>query len=280
MDIRERQNRPGALDRLIAQRWLYGRAKKVENWRLVSVLAVAGLLLVGLSVEAELYGQVATIIVVVLWFLDQAVMVRLVDRRKEEAAAIQEDFDCVVLKLPWPEHSGIERPADDRIRELTRLAGEGDAPPDLIDWYGQDEIPAEATEARLHCQRANCRWDRRLRSEWICFVKSAVGVSATGGLIVASLVGVTLLKVVLATAAGLRLAAWLMTERRTQATARRHMDRLHGFLSRARGPADRLTMCDVRLAQASIFEHRRLCPMVPDWFYRFRRTVHESLERG
>ena len=69
----------------------------------------------------------------------------------------------------------------------------------------------EATEARLHCQRANCRWDGRLRREWICFVKSVVGGSATVGLIVAALAGVSLFKVVLATAAGLRLAAWLMT---------------------------------------------------------------------
>ena len=106
MDIRERQNRPGSVERLIAQRWLYGRAKTVEHWRLISVLVVAVLLLVGLGVNAEQYSQVATIIVVVLWFLDQAVMLPLVDGRKEEAAAIQEDFDCFVLDLPWPEHSG------------------------------------------------------------------------------------------------------------------------------------------------------------------------------
>ena len=280
MDIRERQNRPGALERLVAQRWLYGRAKKVENWRLTLVLAVAGLLLLGLAVEAELYSQLATMTVVALWFLDQVVMVRLVDRMKEEAAAIQQDFDCLVLNLPWPEHSGVERPTDDRVKELTRLAGEGEAPPELIDWYGGDEIPVETNEARLHCQRANCRWDGRLRREWICFLKSVVGVAATGSLIVASLAGVSVLKVVLATAAGLRLAAWLMTEQRSQSTARMRMDKLHGFLSRARGPSDRLTSCDIRLVQESIFEHRRLGPMVPDWFYRFRRAAHEALERS
>lgn len=280
MNIRERQNRPGSLQRLIAQRWLYGRAKTVENWRLISVLAVAVLLLLGLAVDAERYSQVATIIVVLLWFLDQAVLVPLVDGKKEEAAAIQEDFDCLVLNLPWPEHSGVERPTDDRVKELTRLAGEGEATPELMDWYGEDEIPVEPTEARLHCQRVNCRWDRRLRREWICFVKSVVGVSAMGGLIVAAAAGVSLLKVVLATAAGLRLAAWLMTEQRTQSAARRRMDVLHGFLSRARGPTDRLTLWDSRLVQASIFEHRRLGPMVPDWFYRFRRRRHEALERG
>ncbi len=75
MDIRERQNRPWSLERLVAQRWLYSRAKRVENWRLVSVLAVVGLLLLDLAVDAELYSQLATMVVVVLWFLDQAVLV-------------------------------------------------------------------------------------------------------------------------------------------------------------------------------------------------------------
>ena len=280
MDIRERQNRRWSLERLVAQRWLYGRAKKVENWRLMSVLAVAGLLLLGLAVEAELYSQLATMIVVVLWFLDQAIMVRLVDGMKEEAAAIQEDFDCFVLNLPWPEHSGVERPTDDRVKELTRLAGGGEAPPELIDWYGGEDIPVEATEARMHCQRANCRWDGRLRKEWICTVVSVVSALAAVGLIVAVLAGVSLLETVLATAAILRLAAWLLTEFRAQSAARRRMERLRGFLSRAGEQAGKLTLCDIRLVQASIFEHRRFCPLVPDWFYRFRRTAHESLERG
>ena len=100
MDIRERQNRQQSLDRLAAQRWLYGRAKRVENWRLVSVVAVSVVLVVGLVVEPELYGQLATMIVVGLWFLDQAVLVRCGDGTKKEAAAIREDFDCLVLDLP------------------------------------------------------------------------------------------------------------------------------------------------------------------------------------
>ena len=280
MDIRERQNSPWSLERLAAQRWLYGQAQKVENWRLMSVVAVAGLLLLGLAMEGALYSQLATIIIVVLWFCDQAVLVRWADAVKEKAAAIQEDFDCFVLDLPWPEHSGVERPTDDRVKELARMAGEGEAPAELIDWYGGEDIPVEAIDARVHCQRVNCRWDGRLRKEWLCFVNSVVGSSAVVGLIVAALAGVSLLQTVLAIAAGLRLAAWLLTEHRAQSTARRHMEKLRGFLSRAGGKAGRLNLCDIRLVQASIFEHRRVGPMVPDWFYRLRRTAHEAMERG
>ena len=278
MDIRERQNRPRSLDRLAAQRWLYGRAKKVENWRLVSAVAVAGLLLSGLLIEAELYSQLATIIVVGLWFIDQVVLVPSGDGRKEEAAAIREDFDCFVLDLPWPKHSGVGRPTDDRVKELVRMAGNPEARNELIDWYGGDDIPVEAIEGQLHCQRANCRWDRRLRREWVKCVRSVVVVSAVLGFIVAALAGMSLLKFVLVIAAGLRLVAWLATEHRAQSAARIRMEKLHRFLSRTDAPTGRFTLCDVRLVQAGIFEHRRLGPMVPDWFYRCRKSAHEALE--
>lgn len=76
---------------------------------------------------------------------------------KDEAAAIQEDFDCLVPDLPWPEHSGVERPTNDRVKELVRKPGGRKTQRGLTDWYGEDDIPVEATAARLHCQTANCR---------------------------------------------------------------------------------------------------------------------------
>ena len=160
----------------------------------VSIGRCVGLLLLGLAVEAELYSQLATMIIVALWFFDQAVLVRWADGRKEEAAAIQEDFDCVVLDLPWPEHSGVERPTDDRVKELVRMSGGRESRKKLADWYSEDDIPLEATAARLYCQTTNCRWDGRLRKEWICAVMSVVGASAGVSLIVAALAGVSLLE--------------------------------------------------------------------------------------
>ena len=279
MNIRERQNDQWSLDRLIAQRFLYRQAKRVESWRLLSVIVVAGLLLWGLAAEGGPISQVATLIVVLLWFLDQVVLVPLTGRIKAEAATIQEDFDCFVLDIPWSEHGGVERPTQDRVNELARKGRKLAAvKKGLEDWYGGDEIPAEALAARLHCQGLNCRWDGRLRKEWIasvCFVLAVLGVV---GLVVAALVGVSLLDVVLAAAAALRLVAWLWMELRAQSVAKSRMEKLQGYLSRADWRSGQMNLCDVRLAQALIFEHRRSCPAVPDWFYRFRRKAHETIE--
>ena len=281
MNVRERQNSQRSLDRLVAQRFLYREVKSIENWRLALLVFVAALLLWGLVAEGGALIQVATTLVVFLWFLDQVVLVRCAGRMKEEAAAIQEDFDCFVLDMPWPEHRGVERPTDDRVRELARKGRNSATVGDhLADWYGGDDIPADASAARLHCQRANCRWDGRLRGEWMCLMGLATLLWGGVSLAMAALFGISVLQVVLAVAAGLRLVAWLFIEYRDQEVAKKRMERLHGYLSRADPHAGAMTLCDVRLVQATIFEHRRTCPTVPDWFYRFRRDTHEAMARS
>ena len=281
MNVRERQNDQRSLDRLVAQRFLYRQVKTVENWRLLSVVVVAGLLLWGLAAEGGPFSQAATIIVVSLWFVDQVVLVRFASRMKQEAAAIQEDFDCFVLDIPWPKYGGAEQPTEDRVYELARKGSKLAVVRESLEgWYGGDDIPADPLAARLYCQRANCRWDGRLRKEWIWFISSVVAVLGVVGFVVAALVGVSLLEVVLAAAAGLRLLAWLLIELRVQSLAKKRMERLHGYLSRADTQAGQMTLCDVRLVQAAIFEHRRACPTVPDWFFRFRRKSHEAMEPG
>ncbi len=281
VDIRERQNDEWSLDRLAAQRYLYRQVKAVENWRLVLVLVVAALLILGLAFEAASFSQVATIVVVLLWFVDQIVLVRSAGRKKEEAAAIQEDFDCFVLDMPWPEHLGVARPTKDRVSELKKKAsGAGVTRKELADWYGADDIPLEAVAARMHCQRMNCRWDDRLRREWICLVRFVVGAFVVVGVSVGAVVGVTLLTVVLGVAAGIRLIAWLLLEQRAQSLAQKRVENLHGHLSRAESDSGQMTLCDVRLVQAAIFEHRRSCPTVPERFYKSRLKAYEGEEQA
>ncbi|MCY4555428.1 MAG: S-4TM family putative pore-forming effector [Chloroflexi bacterium] len=280
-EIRERQNSERSLDRLAAQRLLYGQAKSVEGLRLASVLLVAALLLVGLAVKAEPFSEGATMAVVLLWFIDQVALVPWVGRKREEAAAIQEDFDCCVLDIAWPNHLGVARPTGDRVRVLANRAQRaGVARKGLADWYRPEDIPLEPVAARLHCQRVNCHWDSRLRGEWICWVWFTVSALAVAGVVVGAAIGVTLLEVVLGVAAGIRLLAWLLLEQRAHSTAQKRMESLHGYLSRAGEMGGPTTVTDVSLVQAAIFEHRRTCPSVPDWYYWVRRRAYEGKPGG
>ena len=283
-NIRKRQNCKRSLDRLAAQRFLYRRVKCVENVRLMTVLSVAVLALVSLSLGAGPLSQGVTMAVLLLWFIDQVVLLRVAACMKEEAATIQEDFDCFVLDIPWPdipwpEHLGVALPTEDRVSELAQRAKDaGVAKEGLVDWYEAKDIPAEPVAATLHCQRINCHWDSRLRREWACLVKFVVAVFVLAGIVVGATVGVSLLEVVLAVAAGLRLLAWLLLEQLAQSVAQKRVGHLHRYLSRAKEKIARKTSCDARLVQAAVFEHRRACPTVPDWFYRVRKSAYERKE--
>ena len=280
-EIRERQNSEWSLDRLAAQRLLYGQAKSVEGLRLALILLVAMLLLVGLAVRAEPFSEGATMAVVLLWFIDQVAMVPWVGYKRAEAAAIQEDFDCCVLDIAWPDHLGVTRPTEDRVRVLANKAQEaGVARKDLADWYRPEDVPLDPVEARLHCQRVNCHWDSRLRGEWICFVWFTVSALVVAGLVVGVAMEITLLEVVLGVAAGIRLLAWLLLEQRGHSAARKRMAYLHGYLSRAEADGGSTTVIDARLVQVAIFEHRRTCPSVPDWYYWVRRKAYEGKAGG
>ena len=280
VSIIERQNCRRSLERLIAQRYLYRRAKCVENWRLASVAIAVSMLALDFAIGAPWFSQLATVIVVLSWFTEQGLLVGWSTRMKEEAATIQEDFDCFVLQIPWATHRGIERPTEDRIRELSAKAtGIATVTAGLTDWYGRDRIPVEPIQASVHCQRTNCRWDERLRKEWTQSVSTVLILALASMLVLAAFTGVSVMELVLLATAALRALAWLTVEFREQSTAKKRTRRLHRYLS-GEGRDGQMSMCDVRLAQDAIFEHRRSCPTVPDWFYRLRRGAHEELEHG
>ena len=280
MSITERQNCRRSLNRLIAQRYLYRRAKGVENWRLASVAIAVSILALDFAIGAPWFSQLATVIVVLSWSAEQTLLVGWSARMKEEAATVQEDFDCFVLQIPWATHRGIERPTEDRIRELSaRAAGITEVTAGLTDWYGRDGIPVEPIQAKVHCQRTNCRWDERLRKEWTRSVSAVLILALTSILVLAAFTGASVMELVLLVATALRAIAWLAVEFREQSAAKKRTCRLHRYLS-GEGRDGHMSMCDVRLAQDAIFEHRRSCPTVPDWFYRFRRGAHEKLELG
>ncbi len=276
--IQARQNSQESLDRLAAQRFLYQQAECLELWRLVLILLVVVLLLLGLAVGTSACSQFATLAVLLLWLVDQFVLAPCISRRKEEAAAIQEEFDCFVLDIPWPEHVAVVRPTRDRVEDLRNKAKTaGKASKELANWYGPAaKIPTDAVSARLHCQRINCRWDSELRKKWkqtlCCFVVAMVVV----GIAIGAILGVSLLEVVLGAASGLRLLVWLQVERATQTSAYERMKHLHRFLSQKQAESDGASLTDVRLIQAVILEHRRTCPTVPDWFYRLQRKSLEG----
>ncbi|MDD2750730.1 MAG: S-4TM family putative pore-forming effector [Acidithiobacillus sp.] len=276
MNIQERQNLPEALEKLAAQRLLYRRAKLVRNVGMLMVLVIAVLALIGAVVQNKDFNYGVTLAALFTWFFDQFFLKEMEGKNKREAAAIQEDFDCAVLDIPWPAHKRAKRPTHDRIRQLAVQANKN---PEIVkklrDWYTPSAIPEDKTQAQIHCQRVNCWWDVDLRKRWRAILSIAFWAFVVIAILLAIVSGITVAKFVALVASGLRILAWGIGELKGQDSAIKNIQEIHEMLNGVREDKD-ITVTQIRCFQDEIFDHRRTNPPVPEWFFWWNRDRQEA----
>jgi hypothetical protein len=276
MNIQERQNIPEALEKLAAQRLLYRRAKLVRNLGMLMVLVIAVLALIGAVFQNKDFNYGVALAALFTWVFDQFFLKEIENKSKKEAAAIQEDFDCAVLDIPWPAHKRVKRPTPDRIRQLAAQAKKNpEIVMKLMDWYTPSAIPKDGTQAQLHCQRMNCWWDVDLRKRWRATLSIAFWVFVLIAILLAIVSGVSVAKFVALIASGLRILAWVIGELKGQDSAIKNVQEIHEMLSGA-GEGTEITATQIRFFQDEIFEHRRTNPPVPEWFFWWNRDRQEA----
>ena len=276
MSIQERQNHPQSLAKLAAQRLMYLRASKSRNIGIALILILALMGFTASILEDDRFGHYLPLFALILWFIDQEVLKRAEAANKTEAAAIQEDFDCYVLELPWPQFKNIQQPKPDRVKQLSLMASKNrEVADDLYDWYPPDYLTDDPTLCKVDCQRLNCWWDVNLRQKWIRVLNVFSWIFAVLVLILCVITGITVGKLVAIIATNIRVVAWVRGEIKDQAAAIERMDRIHGFLSgcTAEKPP---SPSDIRSIQDEIFEHRRSNSPVPDWLYWRGRDLQEK----
>ena len=261
---------------LAAKGVVYRRAKRVRNLGFLLVILVGILVLLALAAENVTFSYIVTLVALITWFLDQIVLKSCEAARKKEAATIQEEFDCFVLDLPWPEHKGISHPTADQIKHLVRISKKTPKVNDnLTDWYTPSAIPDDPVLAKIHCQRMNCWWDMNLRREWRTGLIAVGCVFVILTILVAVLAETLVAEVITLAASNLRVLAWGVGEIQAQATAIERVNGIHRYLSRF-SDSKRPSEFNIRSVQDEIFEHRCSNSPVPNWFYWWNQNKQES----
>ena len=277
MNIQDRQNLPESLAKLSAQRLLYRYSKWWYDLRLAGVALIGVSALVAAMTQNQIVGGAIAVGFFAVWLLDEIVFKKRENTNKAEAATIQEDFDCVVLDLPWPVHKGVQRPTSDRINQLARAAkNTPGGSEELEDWYTPNGIPHDPNRAKIYCQRMNCWWDVNLRQKWTVALKIAFWIFAVLIVSLSTATGITLAKFIVLAASGILILSWGISETQAQIDAIKRMERLHRYLSELldAGPPNSWV---IRGIQDEIFDHRRSNHPVPDWFY-WRSREHQESE--
>ena len=276
MSIAERQNERGALRRLAGQRLLYQRAKVVHNIGLILLVIVVALGFVAAGRDDNSFSSFVPLAILVLWCIERLGLKRWKRRLVNEAAGIQEAFDCHVLELPWPRHKSVQPPTEDRVRQLALAAKRrGCSVDNLENWYTPDAIPDQPLLAQVHCQRMSCWWDVNLRRQWIIVLKVVVWLLVVAALVVAIVREVTVATGLAIGASSLRMVAWTWEEIEEQNRVIRRATGVHSFLATF-SQESLPSPCDVRRVQDEILDHRSSSPLVPEWFYGWTRRGRQA----
>ena len=280
MSIQEKQNRPESIAKLAAQRQLYGSAKRTRYLALALIVVVSILGIIASFVDSQRIQQYIPLVALISWFIDEQVLKRRERSLKLEAATIQEDFDCLVLCLPWPGYKGLQHPAKERVRQLANKAKrKSDGLEEFRDWYSSDGTSEDSIHSKISCQSENVWWDANLRRKWTFFLTVVFWIIVILTIGLAIMTGLTVAKLVAIIASNVRVLAWGLTEFEEQNETIQRIEGIHRHLSNLSN-RNNLSLGDIRSVQDEIFEHRRTGPLVPDFFYSWNRDDQESEAAG
>lgn len=277
------QDEKEQLELLAAQRALYWEAKRRVGLQLVFVVIFAILLAVfgdrfpAFRPWSALAGM--TILFADMWMFDFSQK-----KLRERAAKIQEMFDCRVLELDWNDFWIGNYPDIEEIIEYANKYRKTDSSySKLKEWYCVEVGMIPLHYARIICQRANIRWDSKLR---LLYGRIALifGIASLGIMMVAALItDISLAETLLTLASISPLLMWSLREflrqRESAANLRQLMDHLKELWEQIRaGALTDKEECkhESRALQDALFDHRRSSPVIFDFVYRLLRSVSEG----
>jgi hypothetical protein len=276
------QNNERQLQRLASQRQLYTFAKTLFGWQLflggpVAVASAFAVLAFPAFKGAAAGWGILVTLADIFWLTPWQ------KRLRNEAARIQEAFDCDVLELDWNDLKAGSRPDPEFVKEQSdKYQRWGHKMPTISDWYAPvvDELPLHI--GRIACQRSNCWWDSKQRRRYAAWIIGAVMAVFVVVLAVAFGNRFTIedfvLKVVVPLAPALTLGIRQFYEQIEAASRleklKEHSERL--WKDALAGKSKTEVTNRSRNLQDEIFENRRKSPPVFDVIFNKLRPSYEQ----
>lgn len=295
--ISDRQNTEINIQRLAAQLYLYSRAKLLHFIRLILTLPTIFILsiFVALLKSKQVTGFIGmqtydlswllALGSLVVFVLDRLILEPVQQGKKATAAAVQEEFDCDVLQIPWNEIELPKRPVRENIVLNGRHYLSKYGPDKLYNWYAcPDDNLVSLPAARLICQRANVSWDAGLRKRYIGLLL-IFGIFVSIGIVAFAVAyGVSLRGLLVAVVAPiLPVAGFVVGEIRQNRTAVKCLEEIRDLIEEqwktvlSCNPDNDDLLHKSRQLQDRIYACRKASTLIPDWFYQRLRPSNEAL---
>lgn len=285
-EIDKKQVEPRMINLLRARTLIYRRAKSVQALGLAISLGfpIGGLIVSALLLPSKPFIAFAALL---FSFLEVLLVDRWHRAQLKNAAKLQEDFDCTVLKMDWNAFLvGSRIDPEDVFADACKKLSDKDEQR-LINWYplAVKELPLYL--ARLVCQRTNLWYDSALRKRYRhLLLGSCVALIAVAGLISLA-IDPTMTTFVLSTLAPMTpVMIWILRECNRQSATCELLDRLNDEVKKLwdhsrRGATEQEISTRSRELQDAIFNHRASSPLIFDWVYNLlRKKMEDRMNAG
>lgn len=274
------------LNLLRARTLIYRRAKSIQAWGLAISLGfpIAGLIGSALLLSSKPFIAFAALL---FSFLEVLAIDRWQRTQLKNAAKLQEDFDCTVLKMEWNAFLvGRRIDPEDVFADACKKLSDKDEQR-LVNWYplAVRELPLHL--ARLVCQRTNLWYDSALRRRYRSILLAGCVLLIAGVGVVSLAIDLNMTTFVLSTLAPMTpVMIWALRESNRQAATCEQLDRLNEEVQRLWDRSRRgATECEIsarsRELQDAIFNHRATSPLIFDWVYNLlRKEMEERMNAG
>lgn len=267
--IAELQNSEDALRLKWASGTFYRRAKWFHFGGWVVAIAIALISPVVLLVDSDsgpLLGAAAA-----TWiFISRIAFEPMRLAKQRMGARAQEQFDCLVLGLEW--NSALAHPIS--LEEAHRTGKPKGNPDDTRGWYTTDE-PAAWPLSVLMCQRANAVWGRQQHEAFGNLIAWVAVIWLIFGVVLAvaeqASLDTYLVTLLLPSLPAVLDALDLVKAQRSSSVARGQVEHQADQLIENGASPEQL-----RELQDQFFALRSTEPMVPEWFYRWKRDEYQD----
>ena len=274
--ICNRQNSIKCLRLLASQRQIYRECKLYENLIIVfSVLLPFVSAIIQSLYNANNIINAITYIVTIAGMFVGVLTSKYVEKMQETAASIQQSFDLEVFQLPWDnklfgDDRNLNLIISEKSKKILANSKEHDL---LLNWYPNKYDSLPLNRAILFCQRTNISWDSNIRSIYK-ISSSLVSVILVFIILIISVINNDALLIFLSKLIFiLPIMQWLLNTVNSLNKDIRRIGKFKEVLFMK--PRDNKN--NLLTIQSYIFEHRKNCTLIPEWFYYLTKKKQENI---
>lgn len=273
--INQRQNEEKCIAMLAAQRQLYSDAKVLDLIStLLSVLIPFLLSCVLLFVPKDSPVGVTSYVISIVSMIFSFCISGHIKSEKRTAAFIQQKFDTYVYSMPWNRRIfGDDKNVSSEIAQYSEKILSNRAEKEkLKNWYTAEADKKSLNEGILICQRENFTWDAGLRKRFRMLCIGIVVFLSSAVILMGVILNESLREIFCRFAFLAPMIQWLFE------TVKMLNDDFENLreLDSAINSKEKKSMEDLQDIQKLIYEHRKGCLTIPNYFYGFFKENDED----